>query len=175
MKPMWKTGLTSSMCAKWPGHSWRLPAQVMHRLVRSIVPCRGSMSPPSFGLPFSYTSAYLISPTDMPRYKLVHSVDGEGKTCKTDDFIGAENAELASFDGALRCAIVDGGLLMSHDGGDLVLDLIDQSDCRIPRFITFAHLCSQAFVVGIGNNAGAISKPEASDGTAFNLAIRVVL
>lgn len=68
-KPMWKTGLASSMCPKCPGHSEMLPAHVWHRAVLSMVPWRGSMSPPSLGRPPSVTSEYRIPPsvTDMRR------------------------------------------------------------------------------------------------------------
>lgn len=71
-KPMWKTGLASSMCPKCPGHSEMFPAQVWHRADLSMVPWRGSMSPPSFGRPPSVTSEYLIPPsvTDMRRYDI---------------------------------------------------------------------------------------------------------
>lgn len=61
--PTWYTGLASSMCPKWPGHSVILPAHVWQRAVLSIVPCRGSMRPPSFGRPPSVVSGYLIPPS----------------------------------------------------------------------------------------------------------------
>ena len=47
--PMWKTGLASSMWAKWPGQSFMFPAQVWQREKRSTTPWRGSRIPSIFG------------------------------------------------------------------------------------------------------------------------------
>ena len=46
--PGWYTGLASSMWPKWPGHSDMPSPQIWHLKLRSMVPIRGSISPPIF-------------------------------------------------------------------------------------------------------------------------------
>lgn len=69
-KPIWNTGLASSIWPKCPGHSEMFPAHVWHLADLSMVPWRGSMRPPNLGRPPSVTSEYLIPPsvTDMRLY-----------------------------------------------------------------------------------------------------------
>lgn len=65
INPTWYTGLASSMCPKWPGHSLRLFAQVSHLLYLSMGPSRGSLKPPLAGLPFNIDQLCSISTTDI--------------------------------------------------------------------------------------------------------------
>ena len=65
--PGWKTGLANSMCPKWPGHSDIPSPHVWHLKFRSMVPMRGSISPPILGLwvASSMTSGCSILATEM--------------------------------------------------------------------------------------------------------------
>ena len=71
--PGWKTGLASSICPKWPGHSDMPSPHVWHLKLRSIVPMRGSISPPILGLcvASSMTSGCSILATEMAFYCIV--------------------------------------------------------------------------------------------------------
>ena len=64
-KPIWNIGLASSKWPKWPGHSAISAVHVSHLIFLSTVPRRGSLNPPTLGLPLSLVSPCSICTTDI--------------------------------------------------------------------------------------------------------------
>lgn len=94
MNPIWNMGFASSRWPKWPGHSAMLAVQVSHFIFLSIVPSRGSLNPPIFGLPLSVVSPCSICTTDICLCKPIQATISSSTTLhlqvhrsiKTSDF-----------------------------------------------------------------------------------------